>query len=104
MAYVVAARTREIGIRMALGADGARVLRRVIGESAILTAIGIAIGVPLAWWASLSVASFLYGFSPTDPWLYAALAVLLAVIALTAAWIPARRAARVDPMVALRAE
>jgi predicted permease len=104
MAFAVAARTREIGIRMALGAGSTRVLREVIGESAVLVSIGIAMGVPAALWASRGVGSFLYGLSATDPWTYALLAALLAAIALSAAWIPARRAAMVDPMIALRYE
>jgi predicted permease len=104
MAFTVAARTREIGIRMALGASHARVLGQVMGESAALTLIGITLGVPATQWASRAVGSFLYGLSATDPWTYAILAAALAAIALSAAWIPARRAARVDPMVALRYE
>ena len=104
MAFTVAARTREIGIRMALGASHARVLGQVMGESAALTLIGIAFGVPAALSASRAVRSFLYGLSATDPWTYALLSALLAGTALSAAWIPARRAARVDPMVALRYE
>jgi predicted permease len=104
MAFAVAARTREIGIRMALGAGHARVLWQVMGESAALTAIGIALGVPGALWASRGVQSFLYGLSATDPWTYAVLALALAGTALTAAWIPARRAAQVDPAIALRYE
>jgi putative ABC transport system permease protein len=104
MTFVVAARTREIGIRMALGAGRARVLRQVMGESAVLTALGIALGVPGALWASHGLGSLLYGLSATDPWTYALLVVVLSAIALCAAWIPARRASRVDPMVALRYE
>ncbi len=104
MAFVVAARTHEIGIRMALGAAQTRVLWQVMRESAALTAIGIALGVPGALWASRGVQSFLYGLSATDPWTYALLALALAGIALSAAWIPARRAAQVDPMIALRYE
>jgi predicted permease len=104
MAFAVAARTREIGIRMALGASCSRVLRQVIGESAVLTAIGIGAGVPVALWVSRGAGSFLYEVSPADPWTYAALSAVLAGIALSAAWIPARRAARVDPVVALRYE
>ena len=104
MAFTVAARTREIGIRMALGAGRARVLGQVMGESAVLTALGIALGIPGALLASRGVGSFLYGLSATDPWTYAVLAIVLAGIALSAAWIPARRAADVDPMVALRYE
>jgi putative ABC transport system permease protein len=89
---------------MALGACHARVLGQVMGESAALTVLGIAWGVPAALWASRAVKSFLYGLSTTDPWTYALLSAVLAGIALSAAWIPARRAARVDPMVALRYE
>jgi len=102
MAFTVAARTREIGIRMALGAGRARVLRQVIGESAALTLAGIAVGIPGALWASRAAASFLYGLSPTDPMIYVALSIALATVAMGAAWIPARRAARIDPMTALR--
>jgi len=87
---------------MALGADRARMLGQALRESAVLTMMGIALGVPGALWASRAVGSFLYGLSATDPWTYAVLAMVLAGIALSAAWIPARRAAGVDPMVALR--
>jgi predicted permease len=104
MAYAVAARTREIGIRMALGADRARVLALVMNESAALTLLGLALGVPGALWASRAVQSFLYGLSATDAGTYTVLALLLAAIAAGAAWLPARRAAGVDPMVALRYE
>jgi predicted permease len=104
MAFAVAARTREIGIRMALGATHGRVLRRVMAESAALTAVGIALGVPGAMWVSRGIGSFLYGLSATDPWTYAMVTLVLAGVALSASWIPARRAARVDPMVALRYE
>jgi putative ABC transport system permease protein len=102
MAFVVAGRTREIGIRMALGAGPARVLGQVMTESIVLTASGIVLGVLGALSAARLVGSFLYGLKATDPWTYAALALLLSGIALSAAWIPARRAAQVDPMVALR--
>jgi predicted permease len=104
MAFAVAARTREIGIRMALGAGRARVLGQVMSESAVLTMTGLALGVPGALWASRAVGSFLYGLSATDPWTYTVLAIVLAGIALSAAWIPAQRAAGVDSMVALRYE
>ena len=104
MAFSVAARTREIGIRMALGAGRGRLLGQVLGESAVLTAIGILLGLPMALWASRAVGSFLYGLSATDPWTYAAVAMVMSAVTLTAAWIPARRASMVDPMVALRYE
>jgi len=104
MALAVSARTRELGIRMALGASQARVLGQVMRESAVLAIIGIGLGVPGAMWASRGVGSFLYGLSATDPWTYALLALMLLGVTLSAAWIPARPAARVDPMVALRYE
>jgi len=104
MAFAVAARTREMGIRMALGANRGRVLLEVLSKSALLTLLGIAIGVPAALWVTRAVGSQLYGLSPTDPPTYAALAVALAAVALSAAWLPARRAADVDPVVALRYE
>jgi predicted permease len=104
MAFAVTARTREIGIRMALGADRPKILRRVIGESVVLTMIGIGFGVPGAFWASRVAAAFLYRVSPASPVIYVVLSVTLAVIVIAAAWIPARRAARVDPMIALRYE
>jgi predicted permease len=102
VAFTVAARTREIGIRIALGATHGRVLRQVVKESAVLIMLGLALGLSAAVSASRAVGSLLYGLSPTDPWTYSVLAALLAGIALSAAYIPARRAARVDPMVALR--
>ena len=102
MAYAVEARTREIGIRMAIGADRARVVRHVMSESALLAVIGIGFGFAGALWASRAAASFLYGLSATDPLTYTALAISLGAVAMAAAWIPARRASRVDPMIALR--
>ena len=104
MAFAVASRIREIGIRMALGATPTRVLRDVIGESAVIAISGITLGIPAALLASRAAASFLYGLSATDLWTYTGVAALLAVVALSAASIPARRAARVDPIIALRYE
>jgi len=104
MAYTVAARTREIGIRMALGADRAHLLKLILGRSAAITAVGLLAGVPAALWASRAVGSFLFGLTATDASTYLTVGALLFAIALAATWIPARRASRVDPMVALRYE
>jgi len=104
MTFVVAARTREIGIRMALGADRTRVLVQILRESALPTLLGIAIGIPAALWASRAIGSQLYGLRATDPATYFVLALALASVSLIAAWIPAHRAANVDPMIALRYE
>jgi len=104
MAFAVVMRTREIGIRMALGAGRFRVVGQVMGESAVITTIGISLGIPAALWASRWVASFLFGLSAADPWTYVVVALALTGIALGAAWVPARQAAQVDPVVALRCE
>jgi predicted permease len=104
MSYVVSRRTNEIGIRMALGAERMHVRWLVMREVLILVAVGIAIGVPAALLSSRLVASMLFGLRPNDaPSLLAAVAVMLAIAAL-AGYLPARRASRVDPMVALRYE
>jgi ABC-type antimicrobial peptide transport system permease subunit len=104
MGFAVATRTKEIGIRMSLGADSARVLGEVIREGSLLIAAGLAVGLPCALWASRFAASYLYGLGAADPVTYFALSLALAAIALAAAWLPARRAAKVDPMTALRSE
>jgi macrolide transport system ATP-binding/permease protein len=103
MAYSVTQRTREIGIRMALGAEHTRVLRMILGQSLKLTALGVAIGLAAALATTRLVANLLY-VSPTDAWTFAAVGVLLAGVALFASYLPARRAARVDPLVALKYE
>ena len=104
MAYAVANRTREIGIRMALGASRGRVLRTEIGSALRLVAIGIAIGIPAALAAGHVIAAQLFGVSASDPLTLAAAAAPLTLIAALAAYGPALRASRVDPMVALRSE
>jgi predicted permease len=104
LAYGVAQRTREIGIRMALGAQGRRVVVMVLASGARLVLTGIALGLPAAWIASRSVTSMLFGLTPTDPATMAAAIIVLAAAAQLAAYLPARRASRVDPLVALRYE
>jgi putative ABC transport system permease protein len=104
MSYFVNQRTREIGIRVALGAHRADVLRLVAGMGFKLAAIGVTIGVALAFGLTRLIATFLFGVKPTDPATYAVVAAVLIAIALLASYIPARRATRVDPMTALRYE
>jgi predicted permease len=104
MAYSVARRTREIGVRMALGAQRSNVLGLVMREVAILAAAGIAIALPLSLYLTRFVKSQLYGISEHDALTLAAATLLLAGIALLAGYLPARRATRIDPMVALRYE
>ena len=104
LAYSVAQRTREIGIRMALGAAHGDILRLVVGQGLGLVALGLLIGLGTALGLTRFLSSFLFGVTPTDPVTYAGVALLLAAVALAASYIPARRAMRVDPMVALRYE
>ncbi len=104
IAYVVSQRTHEIGVRMALGARRADVLKLVMGQGLRLTGIGLAIGLCVALGAARLLAPLLYGIGPNDPATMAAVAVGLAAIALTACYLPARKAMRVDPSVALRYE
>jgi predicted permease len=104
MAYSVTQRTNEIGIRLALGAQPAQVRSMILRESTWLTVIGIVAGVASALWLTRLVKSMLYGVTPNDPVTLAAGVVLLLGIALAATWIPARRAASVQPMEALRRE
>jgi predicted permease len=102
LAYAVARRAKEIGIRMALGADRASVLRMIILEGLALTLAGVVIGALLALALTRALASYLYGVSPSDPLTYLATTLILTVVALLASYFPARRAAGVDPMTALR--
>ena len=104
MAYSVALRQREIGIRMALGATRPNVMRMVLRQGMILVGIGIGLGIGTACVLTRLLRGMLYGVSPMDPLTLAAGALLLSLIALLACYVPARRAAKVDPMVALRCE
>jgi predicted lysophospholipase L1 biosynthesis ABC-type transport system permease subunit len=104
MAWSVAQRTREIGIRMALGAETGAVLKLVLKQGMKLVVLGIIIGVPAALAVTQVMKSLLFGLSSIDPATYVAVTLLLAAAAFLACWIPARRAAKVDPMIALRYE
>ena len=104
LSYLVGQRRQEIGVRLTLGAKGVDVLRLVLGDGARMTLIGIGIGVGVALILTRSMASMLYGVAPSDPLTFAIVALFLSGVALLACYIPARRASRVDPVVALRYE
>jgi len=104
IAYIAAQRTREIGIRMALGAQASDVRTMFLRQGLRLTAIGIAIGIGVALGLTRVLSTLLFGVGPTDPITYAAVSATLAAVALLATYLPARRASRVDPIVALRAD
>ena len=104
LSYSVSQRIHEIGIRMALGARKSNVLGLVIKQGLYLTLIGIAIGIPVAYATSYVLASLLFEVSTTDAWTFIAIPMLLILVAIIASYVPARRAAKVDPMVALRYE
>ncbi|HEX6815942.1 MAG TPA: FtsX-like permease family protein, partial [Gemmatimonadaceae bacterium] len=104
IAYTVAQRTREIGVRVALGATRATILGMVLRQGLVLAGVGIVVGLAAALAATQLLADFLFGVPPTDPATFAGAAAILVMVALAASWLPARRAAASDPMIALRAE
>ena len=104
MSYSVALRTREIGVRLALGARPARVVRMVLGNALRMVGLGVIIGLPLAWMASRAIARLMYGVTPTDPVTIAAAVAILGSVGLASAAIPARRAAAVDPVTSIHVE
>ncbi len=102
LAFSVSARTQEIGIRMSLGADGGRVQRMILGEGGVLVLAGLALGVVGALFATGLMRGLLFGVTPTDPLTFAAVGAIMATIGLLACWIPALRAARIDPAITMR--
>src|SRR6185503_16258345 len=104
MSYTVSGRTREIGLRMALGAQRGDVLRLILNEALLLLAVGIIIGVPISLASSRVLQQFLFEVKSTDPLSMTTVVLTLAIVAALAGFVPARRAAKVDPMVALRYE
>ncbi len=104
LAYIVRQRTAEIGVRMAFGAERGHIMRLIVGQGMVPTLAGIGIGVLGAFWLTQFMASMLVGIPPNDPITFAGIAVLFAGVAMLASYVPARRATRVDPLVALRDE
>jgi putative ABC transport system permease protein len=104
LSYSVVQRRREIGIRVAIGAEPTQVVRLVLGQGVRLIAIGLGVGVGLALLLSRSLAGLLFGITTTDGVTFVAAVALLAGVSMLAMWLPARRASRVDPLVALRHE
>jgi ABC-type antimicrobial peptide transport system permease subunit len=104
MAYSVQQRTQEIGIRVALGADSQNVRNMIIAQGMRVALVGVAIGLAAAFGLSSVIASFLFGVTTRDPIVFVGAPIALSAVALFGVWLPARRAARVDPAIALRAE
>jgi len=104
ISYLVGQRIQEIGTRMALGAQRKDVLQLVLGRGVVLAAIGVAAGAILAFGLTRQMRSMIYGVSAADPVTFVAVSILLMLVAIAACYVPARRAMRVDPMMALRYE
>jgi putative ABC transport system permease protein len=104
MAYSVAQRTQEIGIRLALGAQASQVKRMVVGQGMVLAIVGVVIGLVASYWLTQFLSSFLFGVTAKDLLVFTGTPLVLALVALIAAWVPAERASRVDPIEALRYE
>ena len=104
MSYAVSQRTREIGVRLAVGADPAAIRRMIVGQGMTMAAAGAAVGLAAAFALTRLMKSLLYRIRPGDPATYVAVAVALLSVALAASYLPARRASRVDPMRALRTD
>jgi ABC-type lipoprotein release transport system permease subunit len=102
--YSIATRTQEIGLRMAIGAQAGDIFRMVIGEGLTLSLTGLALGLVGAWWLGQAGSSLLFGVTATDPLTFATVSLLLTAVAIAACFFPARRAMKVDPLVALRAQ
>ena len=104
IAYSVGQRRHEIGVRLALGAQRRDVMKLLLGEGAVLAVAGIGLGIAGAFWLTRFFSSLLFGVKPTDPVTFLSVSIVLVGVVLLASYIPARRATRVDPMVALRHE
>ena len=104
ISYSVNQRTQEIGIRMALGASAGDVQVRIVGQTLVLAATGMVVGVGASWLLGRSLKGLLYGVTATDPITFGVMLSVLAVVATLAGYLPARRASRIDPLIALRVE
>jgi len=104
MAYSVQQRTQEIGIRVALGASSAAVRKMVVGQGMLLAGIGVLLGLGASFGLTKLLANFLFGVKEKDPAVFVTSAILLILVSLIAVWLPARRATRIDPVIALRSE